>query len=82
MHYLYLIESEKSNKYYIGQTNDLQDRIQRHNESRCRYTKGKGPWELISYKIFSSRSEAVKEEKRLKHAKNKDYIYSYFIDYD
>ena len=78
MHYLYLIESEKYDRYYIGQTNDLKDRVQRHNENRCKYTKGKGPWELIGYKKFISRSEAVKEERRLKKAKNRDYIYYFF----
>jgi putative endonuclease len=80
MHYLYLIESEKYCKYYIGQTNDLEDRILRHNENRCKSTKNIGPWDLIGYKTFSSRSEALLEERRLKKAKNKEYIYHYFID--
>ena len=78
MHYLYLIESSKYDRYYLGQTSDLDDRFQRHNENRCQYTKGKGPWNLVGYKVFENRSEAVKEEKRLKKAKNRDYIYYYF----
>jgi putative endonuclease len=66
MYYIYLIESEKYDRYYIGQTSDLEDRFIRHNENRCKYTKGKGPWNLISFKIFQTRSEAVQEERRLK----------------
>jgi len=78
MHYLYLIESGTYNKFYIGQTSDLGDRVQRHNENRCKYTKGKGPWDLVGFKTFPTRSEAVHEERRLKKTKNKNYIYYYF----
>ena len=78
MHYLYLIESKRYDKYYIGQTSDLDDRIQRHNENRCKYTKGKGTWDIVDFKVFQNRRDAVIEEKRLKKAKNKDYIYNYF----
>ena len=78
MHYLYLIESEKYDRYYIGQTSNLKDRVQRHNENRCKYTCGKGPWELVGFKTFLTRSEAVKEENRLKKTKNKEYLYYYF----
>jgi putative endonuclease len=78
MHYLYLIESKTYDKYYVGQTSDLEDRLQRHNENRCKYTKSKGPWDLIEYKMFRTRSEAMKEEKRLKKTKNREYVYYYF----
>ena len=78
MYSLYLIESETSGKYYIGQTADLQQRLIDHNGNRRRYTHGKGPWILIGYKSFKSRSEAMLEEQRLKKAKNKKYIFYYF----
>jgi hypothetical protein len=51
MYYVYLLYSEKIDKYYIGQTNSLKDRVNRHNENRCRSTKNKGPWILIGYGI-------------------------------
>jgi putative endonuclease len=78
MYYLYLIESETSGKYYIGQTSDLKTRLDDHNGKRKKYTKGKGPWHLIGYKNFRSRGEAMLEEQRLKRAKNRKYIYYYF----
>ena len=78
MYYLYLIESETSGKYYIGQTSDLKTRLDDHNGYRKKYTKGKGPWRLIGHKRFQSRSEAMLEEQRLKRAKNRDYVYYYF----
>ena len=74
MYFTYVLQSLTSNKLYVGQTNNLQDRIQRHNNSRNIYTKNKGPWKLIFSREFKSRTEAVKLEKRLKSFKNKDYL--------
>ena len=46
--FAYIIYSSSHNIYYIGQTNDLDDRMIRHSSNRSKFTKGKGPWELIS----------------------------------
>ena len=75
---VYLIESEKDGRYYIGQTANLEERIKYHNSNRSKYTKNKGPWKLTGYQTFDTRGEAMKEEKRLKKMKNRDYIYKYF----
>ena len=70
MYYLYLIESEKDGSYYIGQTSDLKKRINYHNTNRSKYTRNKGPWKLIGYKTFSTRSEAMIAERKLKRIQN------------
>ena len=74
MFYTYIIQSSTTSKLYIGQTNNLEDRLRRHNESRNEYTKNRGPWELIYHHEFKTRSEAVELEKELKSFKNKNYI--------
>jgi len=53
-------------KFYIGQTNNLEKRINQHNAGKSRYTKGKGPWELVHSEEFSNRNEAIKRERQLK----------------
>jgi putative endonuclease len=78
MYYVYLIQSEKDGKLYIGQSSNLIDRLQRHNENRTVYTRYKGPWKLIGYKTYVNRSEAIKAECKLKTMKNKHYIIEYF----
>ena len=78
MYYIYLLESEKDGRYYIGQTSNLEERIVYHNSNRSKYTKNKGPWKLMGYKTFQTRSEAMKEEKILKGMKNRDYIIKIF----
>jgi len=74
MYYTYVIYSLKVDMIYIGQTNNIEDRLKRHNGNRNKWTKGKGPWELIYLKKQETRSEAMKLEKYLKGLKNPVYI--------
>jgi len=74
MYYTYILQSESSGKIYTGQTNNLTDRINRHNANQNKYTKNKGPWKLSFVKEFNTRSEAVIFENKLKSIKNKDYL--------
>ena len=54
---------------YVGYTNDLTKRLLLHNNSRgAKFTKGR-KWKLIYYKKYSTKSNAMKGEYRLK----KDY---------
>ena len=74
MFYTYIIQSETSGIIYIGQTNNLADRIYRHNHNRNKYTKNKGPWKLIYFREFNSRKDAVALEGKLKQFKNKKFL--------
>jgi len=78
MYFVYLLESLKDGKYYIGHTNNLNERLKYHNTGRCKYTKNRGPWILRAYKSFSTRAEAMREEKRLKKFKNRSAIEEFF----
>ena len=51
MYYVYLLKSLKDGRYYIGQTQDLQERLAYHNTGRSTYTRDRGPWELLAFKI-------------------------------
>ncbi len=72
--YVYIIQSQKDDSFYIGSTGDLKDRVARHNAGRSRYTKTKLPWELVYYEEFRTKSEALKRENQIKRRKSKDYI--------
>ena len=67
---VYIIYSSKCNLYYIGHTNNLIDRLNRHNQNRSKFTKGKGPWELVASYSVNSKSEAYQMELELKAFKN------------
>jgi len=70
-YYTYIIQSIKTEKLYIGQTNNLSHRLSLHNTDQVLSTKKKGAWKLIYSKEFENRSEAVQLEIRLKNWKNR-----------
>jgi len=67
MHIVYILISTKDlSKYYIGITQDLEERLKEHNGSRCGYSKKYAPWKLETYIVFRNKSLAEKLEKYLK----------------
>ncbi|NIM03905.1 GIY-YIG nuclease family protein [bacterium] len=74
MFYVYILKSLKDGSYYIGSTSNLKKRIHRHNRGHSVSTKGKKPLVLIYRKEYKQRSEAIREEKRIKSQKSRAYI--------
>ena len=74
MFHLYILLSEKTNKFYIGSTGNLEDRIIRHNSGRSKATKSGIPWKLLYTEEFETRSEAIKREQELKSWKSHERI--------
>lgn len=74
MFFVYILKSEKKDQLYIGQTNNLSQRLYRHNAGHVPATKGRGPWRIIYKQVCRSRSESIKYERYLKSLKNKSYI--------
>jgi len=66
-YFVYILYSEGFQKYYVGQTNDIKDRMSRHNKGYNESTKPYRPWKLLFAIEKNSRSEAVILEKKLKN---------------
>ncbi|MGC1389683.1 MAG: GIY-YIG nuclease family protein [Bacteroidales bacterium] len=77
MYFVYIIESLLNGRYYIGQTKDLRERIERHNKGRNLSTKAYLPWELKWWKEFETRADAIKTETTLKGIKKREGIISF-----
>jgi len=73
-YFIYVLKSKSYNNFYIGSTQDIENRIREHNSGRCRYTKGRIPWVLVYSEEFSTRSEAMKREKFLKGGKGREFL--------
>ena len=82
MYYTYVIKSTSLDIFYIGQTNDLDDRIKRHNQNRNKFTKNKGPWMLIYSNSFQTRAEAIQLEMKFKSFKSKEYLQNWIEQQD
>jgi putative endonuclease len=81
MFFTYVIKNEQSEKIYIGQTDDIEKRLQRHNgmlkSKNTSYThKNKGNWVVVYTEKFENRSEAMKREKELKSYRGREFIRS------
>jgi putative endonuclease len=65
---VYMIISKTNNRIisYVGYTNNLKKRLFLHNSSKgAKFTRGKN-WKLIYSKTFYDKSQAMKEEFKLK----------------
>ncbi|MCO6485121.1 MAG: GIY-YIG nuclease family protein [Saprospiraceae bacterium] len=72
---VYILYSEVHDKYYIGQTRDLEMRLAFHNElPGNRYTSRFRPWKLKMALEFESRGLAMKAEKIIKARKSRQYL--------
>jgi len=80
MFFSYIIESISTGKYYIGQTNNLENRLKSHNQGDNKYTTSYKPWKVLYYKIYSSRQEAMSVEKKLKSLKNRELVIKFAND--
>ena len=74
MYYCYILYSPRLDRYYVGSTQDLQDRLARHNAGRSKYTKVGIPWELVYQESFDTRTEAYQREREIKRQKSRKYI--------
>ena len=73
IYYVYLIKTINSriNKTYVGYTNNLRNRLDKHNSNKgARSTKG-FKWALIYKKKFISKSKAMSYEYKLKKNRKK-----------
>ncbi len=65
-HYVYILQSLKDNRYYIGETSNVEERLVFHNLGKQRSTKNRIPFRLILVKEYPTREEALKREKQIK----------------
>lgn len=64
-YYVYLLVNSE-NKHYIGCTNNIKDRLKRHNHGQVLATKHDVPWKLKSYFVFDNQKKAFEFEQYLK----------------
>jgi putative endonuclease len=65
-HFVYILQSQKDNKYYIGETADVAARLIFHNSGKQRSTKNRTPFIIILIEEFENRQQALQREKQIK----------------
>ena len=54
------------NTYYVGCTNDIEDRLKRHNRGEVHYTSSRLPVNIAHQSLFYDKYKAYEFEKYLK----------------
>lgn len=71
-YYTYILLTE-SGTYYCGYTDDLEKRFKQHCEGKgAKYTRANKPIKIVYFKEFDNKSDAMKEEFRIKHLKREE----------
>ena len=79
--YTYIIFSASLNKFYIGSTSDIEERIVRHNQKSKGFTGNKSDWILVYSESFKSREEAIEREFQIKKWKSRKMIEKLINDF-
>jgi len=74
MFYTYILQSIKSGRYYIGHTNNIEERLERHNAGKVKATKNKGPWQVVYYEAYEMKPLANSRELYIKSMKSRIFI--------
>ena len=62
MLYVYVLQSKKDSKLYIGFTKDLKGRYESHNAGKVESTKDRAPFELLYYEAYKEENLARRQE--------------------
>ncbi len=73
-YYVYLLESLKDSKCYIGYTNDLKRRIEEHNKGLSSATKFRLPFRLIYFEGCLNMQDAKRRENYLKTTQGRRFL--------
>jgi len=76
MFYCYVLQSQKTERRYVGSCENLAERIRRHNAGDSKATKHGVPWVLLhsESETFPTRSEAAQRERYYKSGRGRDEL--------
>ena len=74
MYTVYVLRSESTGKLYIGQTKNLKRRLFEHESGLARYSRGRGPWEVVFTEDYATRAKAMQRERFLKSGQGRTFI--------
>ncbi len=71
MYYVYVLLSEKDKNFYIGFSENIEQRLDEHNAGKNVSTRLRCPFKLIYYEGHTSKSDALRRERYFKTTKGK-----------
>ncbi len=74
MWFVYIIQSEKSGRYYVGYSGDVQKRLDAHNRGEVAATRHLRPWVIAYTEAHNDATSARKREWHLKRQKSRKVL--------
>jgi putative endonuclease len=72
--YVYILQSQPDPEhFYVGLTDDLRDRLRRHNAGEVAHTSKFRPWRIKTAVAFTDRQRAGEFERYLKTASGRAF---------
>jgi putative endonuclease len=83
MFYVYVIRSIRSvsdpKRYYIGFTQNIDQRLKEHNEGKSFHTAKYGPWKLAVYLAVPSKTKALDLERYFKSGSGRAFLQRHIL---
>jgi putative endonuclease len=74
MFYVYILQSLKDGKFYIGYSAGLKRRLEEHKTGGSKSTKCRLPFRLLYYEAHTIKEDAQRRQKYLKTTKDKSSL--------
>ena len=76
MHFLYILYSESADRYYVGETANLENRIHAHIEHKYKkaFTKAAEDWKVVLEMRLEEKEDVLFLERFIKKMKSKVFI--------
>jgi putative endonuclease len=74
MYKIYILYSHKIDKYYIGYSSDVDQRLRKHNNASRGFTNTDRPWILVYTEEYETKQEAAARERQIKNWKNRSRL--------
>jgi len=81
MNYVYVLQSLKDKKLYVGCTSDLKKRFDMHNNGRVESTRNRKPFKIIFYEAFLNKHDAFIREQWLKTGWGRNHLQKILSSY-
>ncbi len=74
MFYVYILQSKKDDRFYIGYSANLKERVEEHSKGSVVSTKNRRPMVLIYYEAYRAEKDARVREIFLKTGQGREFI--------
>ena len=69
--FTYILFSGKLNRYYIGATQNIEQRLTKHLQSKSGFTSRAKDWKVVYFEKHKTKSEAMNRERQIKKWKSR-----------